>query len=174
MSLFPVVPAMIPTKVTLSGGSVSAFNQNATASATVRVDQDGNVYYQKIDFSGSSSGQLYAATDWVRPTSAAPGLYQCRYTNLDGPPVSATEQEDIWHPLSTSDFFVSVSICRSDWATGRFLPRHPTNCMPNITTSHSEWRPETSLIPADNSIGRERYLCRGLHFPDGQNDFRSR
>lgn len=106
MSFFPII-APSGTKVTLSGEPVSAVMINATAQAAIRIDDYGNMYLQK---NFGSYAQVDTATDWVRPASKAPGLYECRYTNHSGDPVSATKAEDTWHTLSTSEFIVSISM----------------------------------------------------------------
>ena len=105
MSLLPIVPGKAGPEVTLSGHSVFALRVNQTAVAIIRIDNNGNMYANN----GNGYTQIDTQKDWVRPTSAAPGLYECRYTNHSFDPVSATATEDTWYSLSTNDFFVSIS-----------------------------------------------------------------
>ena len=92
----------LPT-VTLSGEIVNASATAATATAEIRVDQDGNMY--KVLNLGSDT-QLDSSTDWARPATGAPGPFQVRYTNLVGTAldVTTTTSEDTWHALADGDF----------------------------------------------------------------------
>lgn len=67
--------------VTLSGETVTAFNFGANATAHFKVDNDGNMYERTN--SGSWS-QIDSSTDWVRPTSSAPGSYRTMYDSETG------------------------------------------------------------------------------------------
>lgn len=92
--------------VTLSGEAVSAVSASV-ATAQLKIDDDGKVYKQS---NGGGWTQIDAVADWVRPISAAPGLYEVRFTNLTGAALdSATALEDVWHSLSSSDFVMTQS-----------------------------------------------------------------
>lgn len=106
--------------VTLSGASFTSFNVNATATAQLTIDDNGNVY-QWTNQGGTL--QLSEGTDWVRPAAAAPGFYEVRYTNLtpaSAPLDSATAAEDVWHGLSSGDFILSQSRSGSGSDTSTF------------------------------------------------------
>lgn len=105
-----IFAAMKPNQgnVTLSGGTNIAFNFMANAVATFKVDNDGKMYSRD---NGGSYGQIATATDWVRPATEAPGLYEVRYSNATGDTadISATAAEDQWQALSTGDFVINVT-----------------------------------------------------------------
>ena len=67
------------------------------------VNQDGNVYHRR---NADSDVQENASTDWARPTSAAPGAYQIRYTAVTGDTgdFTATAAINVWHDLSAGDY----------------------------------------------------------------------
>lgn len=102
MSLFPIFAPSGRT-VTLSGQSVTSIRlYPGIADAGVKVDNNGNMY-RRVSFGAWT--QIDSATDWVRPESAAPGLYEVRYTNLSGSALDfETKAEDTWHSLSAGDF----------------------------------------------------------------------
>lgn len=106
MSLFPIVVPSPSAVVTLSGHTITAgVDYPGNATAVVRIDDNGIMY--QIDDQGLA--QIDSSTDWVRPASAAPGPYQCRYTNYTGDPVQATASVDTWYSLSGGNFQVSVT-----------------------------------------------------------------
>lgn len=92
--------------VTLSGELTQDFQTDpADSYAYFKVDQNGNLY----EYTGSSPTPSYqivdSATDWVRPTSSAPGLYEVRVTGRTGDTFSSqTAADDTWHSLSSGDF----------------------------------------------------------------------
>lgn len=89
--------------VTLTGTTIYGWKFNGSARAELRINDNGNAY--KFTTNGGTS-QIFGATDWVRPTSAAPGLYEVRYTNLSGPSVSATVGQGVWQSLASANFAV--------------------------------------------------------------------
>jgi hypothetical protein len=95
--------------VALTGELVNASSTNpATATAEIRVDQDGNVY-KVINLGGDT--QLSSTDNWVRPTSGAPGAYQVRFTNVVGTTldITSTTLADVWHPMKDGDFRIRHS-----------------------------------------------------------------
>lgn len=96
--------------VTLSGEATVGFETSPTDSyARIKVDNDGNVY-ESVDTGTASWTQVDTGTDWVRPTTSAPGLYEVRFTASNNTPTSSTVAEDVWHSLSSGDFIVYNSI----------------------------------------------------------------
>jgi hypothetical protein len=93
--------------LTLSGQTITKLSFDpADAYARLKVDNNGNVY-QSSDTGIASWSQIDTATDWVRPTTKAPGAYEVRYTGLTGVTLtSGTVAEDVWHPLSSGDFIL--------------------------------------------------------------------
>ncbi len=89
--------------LTLSGETISAFSFGSDATAQVKVDNDGNVYRR---LNNASWVQIDTGTDWIRPTSAAPDDYECRYTNRTGTDPTG-HVEDTWYAL-TSDFILTL------------------------------------------------------------------
>lgn len=67
--------------VTLSGGSVTAFNFGATATAYFWYNQDGTVDTKK---NSNPVVQVNASTDWVIPNGSGPGAYRCKYSGMTG------------------------------------------------------------------------------------------
>ena len=67
--------------VTLSGENSIAFKFNANATAYLKVDNDGNMYKKA---NAAAYSQIDASTDWVRPTSSAPGSYRTMYDSATG------------------------------------------------------------------------------------------
>lgn len=91
--------------ITLTGGYFSSFTGAGAAQIDLRIDDDGNVYYQDAL---SGFVQTATATNWMRPTTGAPSTYSVRFTSLTGDALYAsTVAEDVWHPLSSGDFTVS-------------------------------------------------------------------
>lgn len=87
--------------VNLDGESITKIGVGSPQVASLRVDQDGNVY--------SHAGQIDTARDWIRPASAAPGTYEVRFTNHTGDALaSSTAAEDVWHALSGGDFLLTL------------------------------------------------------------------
>ena len=91
--------------ITLSGETTIAFAiGGSNADAHIKIDNDGNVYEQ-TNFGGYS--QVDTVTDWCRPTTSSPGLYEVRYTNLINDAIfTGTAAEDAWHSLSSGDFIL--------------------------------------------------------------------
>lgn len=108
LGMMPKLLESSPPVVTLSGESVSDFSVSPdTAQARILVNDDGTV--DKVE--GGTTTQVDAATDWIIPNSAAPGDYEVRWTNLgtgDDTP-SATAAEDVWHPLDSGVFHVTLN-----------------------------------------------------------------
>jgi len=93
--------ASVAVRVNLDGHLVTKIGISSPQQATLRVDQDGNVY--------SHSGQIDAANDWIRPAQFAPGAYEARFTNRTGDALSSsTAAEDTWHSLSSGDFLLTL------------------------------------------------------------------
>ena len=67
--------------VTLSGEFIASFSFGSNAQARVDIDEDGNMYRR---LNGGAQQQIDSATDWLRPTTGAPGSYRVRYTNKTG------------------------------------------------------------------------------------------
>ena len=92
--------------VTVSGETITkAETGGVDAYARVKVDNDGNMY--KSEDTGSANwAQIDSVSNWLRPTSSAPGTYQVRFTSATNTPTSATVTEDTWHALSGGDFII--------------------------------------------------------------------
>lgn len=105
MSLFFLLPTSKAATVTLSGETTTALDDDPSdAYARIKIDQDGNVY-ESADTGTPSWVQVDTAADWVRPTGAAPGSYEVRYTSLTGDALdSATAAVDTWYSLSSGDY----------------------------------------------------------------------
>jgi hypothetical protein len=99
------------TTLTLSGQTITKLSFDPTdAHAVLKVDNNGNVY-QSADTGSRSYTQIDTATDWVRPTTKAPGAYEVRYTGLTGDALSFnTAAQNTWHPLSSGDFVLRNSV----------------------------------------------------------------
>lgn len=92
--------------VTVSGQTIARTETNPTdVYCRVKVDNNGNIY-ESEDTGSVNWVQIDTSTDWVRPTSSAPGTYQVRFTNATNTPTSATATEDTWHSLSSGDFII--------------------------------------------------------------------
>ena len=91
--------------VTVSGEVVVSLVFGGGNSDThLKVDNDGNMYKQ-INFGGYT--QIDSSTDWVRPTTSSPGLYEVRYTGLTGSAIfTGTTAEDTWHSMSSGDWIL--------------------------------------------------------------------
>jgi len=91
--------------VTLSGETVWAIQfGGGNADAHLIIDNDGNVY-KRSNF--GTYTQVDSSTDWVRPTTSSPGLYEVRFTGLTGSALfTSTAAEDAWHSLSSGDFIL--------------------------------------------------------------------
>lgn len=113
VSIFPqgTVALTAPTDViTVSGQTINDLRFSPTDSyARVKVDNDGNIYESK-DTGTASWNQIDTGTDWVRPTTSAPGTYEVRFTGASNTPTSATAAEDTWHALSGGDFIIYNSV----------------------------------------------------------------
>ncbi len=98
--------------VTVSGGSFSAFNQDADATQEIWFDaNDGNCYESE---NLGSAVQINSADDWLRPTSSAPGNYETRYTNHTGDSMTVTiggsaASEDTWYNFANGDFLFKIT-----------------------------------------------------------------
>lgn len=96
--------------VTVSGETTTDFRLAPTDSyARIKVDNNGNVY-ESSDTGTAGWSIVDSGTDWVRPTSSAPGLYEVRFTSASNTPTSSTAAEDTWHSLSSGDFIVYNSV----------------------------------------------------------------
>lgn len=93
--------------VTLSGETVDAFSFGSDAKAEIIVDNDGKVYKRT---NNGSKVQIDTGTDWIRPVSAAPDDYECRYTGLTGDALDAATSaaQNTWRALTTDYFFVQT------------------------------------------------------------------
>ena len=110
-SAIPPVDPPAEDVVTVSGGTGSAYiasNQFADAKLYLKFTSDGDVFVKKN--SGSYS-QVSASTDWVVPTTNAPGLYEIQYTSASGDLtyLNSTKVEDEWHDFSDSDFIIWIT-----------------------------------------------------------------
>ncbi len=97
-------------KLNLNGHSVIKFSFSPTdAYARLKIDNNGNVY-ESEDTGSAFWSQIDSATgDWVRPTTAAPGNYEVRFTNETVTPDFSTKATGVWHPLDTGDFIIYMS-----------------------------------------------------------------
>ena len=87
--------------VTVSGENISAA-QLGTAVAAVRFNSAGTV---DRGLNGSFT-QIDIDTDWIRPVSAAPGLYEIRLTVVSGnSPTGASAAINTWLPLTATRFW---------------------------------------------------------------------
>ena len=101
-------PLVDTVQVALSSATASAFAISpADATAQYKVDNDGNVYRR---INNQSWTQINTLTNWVRPTSFAPGLYEVRYTNITGNTgdFSASAAVNVWFSLSSGDFICTL------------------------------------------------------------------
>lgn len=88
--------------VIVSGAALSTgINFESPAEKTLKVDNDGNIYQRN---NTAAYNQIATSTDWIRPTTSAPGLYEVRFTNKSGDTIFTTKAEDVWHDISTGDF----------------------------------------------------------------------
>jgi hypothetical protein len=113
MSAFTPIVTICATgeKLNLDGQTITKVSFSPTdAYARLKIDNNGNVY-RSVDTGVASWSQIDSAADWVRPTSAAPGAYEVRYTSRTGSTLSFnTASEDTWHPLSSGDFILYNSV----------------------------------------------------------------
>ena len=96
--------------VTVSGGSGSSFtasNADADAHLYLKFTSTGDAFVRK---NSGSYVQVSASTDWVRPTTNAPSLYQIRFTSASGDTtyLDGTKAEDTWHDIVDSDFIMHI------------------------------------------------------------------
>ena len=103
--------SMLAAVLNLDGQTITKISISPTdAYARLKIDNNGNVY-RSGDSGSASWTQIDTAADWVRPTSAAPGAYEVRYTGRTGVTLSFnTASEDTWHPLSSGDFILYNSV----------------------------------------------------------------
>lgn len=96
-----------PAVLNLAGETATDVGVNRTARATMVVRADGTM--DRIQ--NLSIVQVDTAADWIRPETAAPDDYEARYTGLTGDPLdsSTSKAVNIWHVLSTSDYFFEQS-----------------------------------------------------------------
>jgi len=88
--------------VTVSGGTINAFAFMSQATADLWLEIDGTVT-RALNFGVRT--QLVPATNWVRPVSASPGSYRCRFTNLAGDALNLSSQtENTWRNVSIGDY----------------------------------------------------------------------
>jgi hypothetical protein len=101
----------LPATLTLSSGQtvLQEVSSPTDAYARLKIDNDGNVY-ASTDTGSESYTQIGTTTDWIRPTTRAPGDYEVRFTSATNTPTSATAAEDTWHALSSGDFVVYNSV----------------------------------------------------------------
>lgn len=90
--------------ITLSGETVNAFAFMSDARAELELRANGNMYRET---NNAGAIQIDSATDWVRPASSAPGLYETRYTNLVGDLLHAgtSSGENGWRAVSLGTYF---------------------------------------------------------------------
>ncbi|MFW6027791.1 MAG: hypothetical protein ACOC91_03190, partial [bacterium] len=101
--------------ITLSGHSVSAVSINESAAAILRIDDNGYMYSKK---NNDPYVQIDSETDWIRPTSEAPGLYEVRYTDHSGDPINGTENS--WYSLTSgAEFWINRTSPGKNSATFR-------------------------------------------------------
>lgn len=96
--------------VTVSGENIFDFRLSPTDSnAVLKIDNNGNMY--KSQDTGTRNYLLVdSATDWIRPTSFAPGDYEVRFTSATNTPTFSTVAENVWRPLSSGDMIIRNTI----------------------------------------------------------------
>lgn len=90
--------------VTLSGETVNAFAFMNDARAELELRTNGNMY-REVNNGGAT--QIDSGSDWIRPVSASPSLYETRYTNRTGDLLHAgtSSGEDGWRDVSVGTYF---------------------------------------------------------------------
>lgn len=94
--------------VTLSGQTIYQLSDDPDdAYASLKVDNNGNVYESERTISTPTWTQIDSANDWVRPAGSAPGLYEVRWSLTSGPSLySSTVAASTWHDMSSGDFIL--------------------------------------------------------------------
>jgi len=90
--------------VTVTAASISNISTTTSALSIsgIRVNSNGTIH--KRD--GNTYTQINPSTDWIDTPGAAPGLYECRITNVvwteGGAFTAAAAAEDVWIPVTSS------------------------------------------------------------------------
>ena len=94
--------------ITVSGDTLSAGNTDADSTQSLRFVDDGDVREKK---NSGSYDLISETTDWLRPSSSAPGLYEVRFTSISGDTgdFSATTSVNTWHDFSSGSWTGTVT-----------------------------------------------------------------
>lgn len=88
--------------VSILGGTLGvAINFESPAKKLLKFDNDGNIYFRNND--QGAFIQMETSAGWLRPTSSAPGLYECRFINKSGDGITTSATENTWSDL-TADY----------------------------------------------------------------------
>lgn len=84
--------------VTVTGGATIAHTSGVLATGALLANADGTIDKSE----GGSVTQLSASTDWLRPVTASPSIYQAMLTVVSGASPDSGDDIDTWLPLSSN------------------------------------------------------------------------